>query len=341
VRRASLLAIDGGGTKMDAVLLRRDGAVIAAARVAAHGYERTGDGAFLDQIGRAVDAVARQAGLEPGGTPIADLGVYCLAGADLPADDRRIEKGLRSRRWTARDVLRNDTFAVLRAGTDRTWGIGVVCGTGTNCTGVAPDGRIYRFAAIGGISGDFGGGWDLGELSLWHAIRSEDGRGPKTSLQRAVPAAFGLRRPRQVMEGFYLGRIPTDRLPELAPILFEEARAGDPVARDLVHRQADEIALMAGVAIRKLRMRELDPDVVLGGGIFRNGWEPFFARIEAAIHEVAGRARVVRLTAPPVIGAAMLGLDMAGAGPAAHRRARAALTHERLTADTLDANGRS
>jgi N-acetylglucosamine kinase-like BadF-type ATPase len=116
--------------------------------------------------------------------------------------------------------------------------------------------------------------------------------------------------------------------------VFAEARGGDEVARSLVDRQADEIATMASVAIRRLRMTSLDPDVVLGGGIFRNGWEPFFARIEEDLRSAAPGARVVRVTAPPVLGAAMLGLDVLGSGRAAHTRARGALTHDRLTTQT-------
>ena len=333
-RRPALLGVDGGGSKTDAVLLGRDGRVLAARRVASGGYHETGDDAFLDQIATAVAAVCAEAGRDPGRLPVADLGVFCLAGADLPVDDRRILRGLRRRGWTSEPVLRNDTFAVLRAGTDRSWGVGVVCGTGTNCTGVAPDGRIFRFPAVGGISGDWGGGWDLGEAALWHAIRAQDGRGEATTLRQAVPAHFGMRRPSQVMEALYLRRLPEERLPGLAPIVFEEAHAGDDVARALVERQADEIATMASVAIRRLRMTGLDPHVVLGGGIFRNGWEPFFRRIEDGIRATAPAARVIRLTAPPVLGAAMLGLDVLGGGRAAHTRARAALTHDRLTADT-------
>lgn len=334
MRRPALLAIDGGGSKTDAVLLGRDARVLAARRVASGGYHETGDDAFLDQIAAAVDAVRDEVGMDLERTPVADLGVFCLAGADLPVDDRRILKGLRRRGWVAEPVLRNDTFAVLRAGTDRSWGVGVVCGTGTNCTGVAPDGRIFRFPAVGGISGDWGGGWDLGEAALWHAIRAQDGRGRQTSLREAVPAHFGMRRPNQVMEALYLRNLPEDRLPGLAPVVFHEAAEGDAVARGLVDRQADEVALMANVAIRRLRMTRLDPDVVLGGGIFRNGWEPFFTRIQDGIHALAPQARVVRLSAPPVLGAAMLGLDVLGAGRSAHERARAVLTHERLSAET-------
>ncbi|MGE5225260.1 MAG: N-acetylglucosamine kinase [Planctomycetaceae bacterium] len=341
MRRPAVLAVDGGASKMDAVLLRKDGTVLAARRVASVDYEETGDARFLDSIERAVHAACEEAGIDPACHPVADVGVYCLAGADLPVDDRRIGRGLRARAWTERDLLRNDTFAVLRAGTDRTWGVGVVCGSGTNCTGVAPDGRIYRFAAIGDVSGDWGGAWDLGQEALWFALRAEDGRGEPTSLASRVAEHFGVRRARQVMEGLYLHRLDPGKIPRLAPVVFAEARTGDKVARSIVDRQADEIAAMATAAIRKLRMTRLDPDVVLGGGVFRNGWEPFFTRIEDRIHATAPSARVVRLTAPPVVGAAMLGLDVVGGPRAAHARARATLTHERLSAETSPERERS
>jgi len=334
VRRPALLAVDGGGSKIDAALLRRDGTVLGARRVAAHDYEHTGDDAFLGQIDEAIRAACADAGLSTPPHPIADVGVFCLAGADLPLDDRRISRGLAHRGWVGEHVLRNDTFAVLRAGTDRNWGVGIVCGFGTNCSGVSPDGRVYRLPAIGPVSGDWGGGGELGGTALWHAIRAGDGRGSRTTLQRSIPAHFGMRTARQVMEALYTERLASDRLAELAPIVFAEAAAGDAIATELVERQADEIAIMATAAIRKLRMRDLDPDVVLGGGIFRNRWAPFFERIAAGVQADAPAAQIVRLTAPPVVGAAMLGLDLLGAGPAAHARTRAGLTHRRLDPHT-------
>ena len=110
--------------------------------------------------------------------PVADVGVFCLAGADLPVDDRRIGRGLARRGWVGEHVLRNDTFAVLRAGTDRTWGVGIVCGFGTNCSGVSPDGRVFRLPAIGPVSGDWGGGGDLGRTALY--ARHPGGRRART-----------------------------------------------------------------------------------------------------------------------------------------------------------------
>ena len=333
MRRPPLLVVDGGGSKIDAAVLRRDGTVLGATRRVGADHDGVGRPVHLELVASTAATAARAAGLSTDDGPIAELGIFCLAGADLPADDRRIAKWLDRRGIARESLVRNDTLAVLRAGTDRTWGVAVVCGYGTNCAGVAPDGRTFRFPAVGELSGDWGGGSDLGTAALWYAVRAEDGRGLKTSLARLVPAHFDLRRPRQVMEAMYFDRIPEDRLVELAPVLFRAAAEGDEVARSVVDRQADEVVAMAGSAIRRLKMTSLDPDVVLGGGVFRAEDPAFLERIRTSLAEVAPRARVHVLAAPPVMGAALLGLDHLGGGLAARQQIRAALTDRRLSED--------
>jgi N-acetylglucosamine kinase-like BadF-type ATPase len=340
-RGRTILAVDGGGSKVDVALIRPDGELLGATRVRLGDLDRSTwflapkvEERHLFPVGAAIAEVARQAGLEPDGVPIADVGVFCLAGADLPADERRLLAWVRGNDWVERPSVHNDTFAVLRTGTDRAWGVAVVCGYGTNCTGVAPDGRVTRFPAVGPISGDWGGGSEIGSMAAWYAVRSEDGRGSKTVLQRLVPEHFGLRRPRQLTEAMYFERIGEERLAELAPLVFQAAMDGDALAQDIVNRQADEIVTMAGTAIRRLRMSKLDVEVVLGGGIFRNHDRSFFERIRTGLLDVAPASSIVPLAAPPVVGAALIGLDLAGARPAARRRVRASLTDERLATHT-------
>src|SRR6478735_7838014 len=102
------------------------------------------------------------------------------------------------RGWAARLRVGNDTFAVLRAGTESGWGVAITCGAGINCVGVGPDGRHVRFPALGEISGDWGGGYDVGLAGISAAARSEDGRGPATALERLVPEHFGLPAPSEL-----------------------------------------------------------------------------------------------------------------------------------------------
>ena len=82
--------------------------------------------------------------------------------------------------------IRNDTEAPLRAGTDG-WGVAVVSGTGINALGRAPDGRVARFAGLGLISGDHGGGGAAGILALGAAVGGAGASGAQ-NVARAVGA---------------------------------------------------------------------------------------------------------------------------------------------------------
>lgn len=325
--RAAVLAVDGGNSKADAVLVGGDGGVLGAARrVQRSNVGRNG----LDPVAGAVLAAAADAGMAPD-AGLARAGVYCLAGADFPADVRRIGRDLGIRAWTERLLVLNDTFAVLRAGTDRGWGVAVVCGAGMNCAGVAPDGRTVRFPALGPLSGDLaaGGEW-VGLAALAAAVRAGDGRGPRTALERLVPEHFGHRQAMTVSRAIHRGRLDGGRLVELPPVVFAAAGAGDAVARAILDRVADEVVAMATAAIRRLRLRRSDVDVVLGGGMFRSGDGPFLERVRAGVAETAPRAGVRPLRSPPVLGAALIGLAEVGASGRAMARLRASLTDLRV-----------
>jgi N-acetylglucosamine kinase-like BadF-type ATPase len=330
--RPAVLGVDGGNSKIDALVVDRAGKVLGAARrIGPSNVARTE--ASLETMNEAIRAACDQAKVALDGGPVAPLGVYCLAGADFPMDDRRIARAVAGRGWTHRNLVRNDTLAVLRAGTDRTWGVAVVCGAGMNCVGIDPAGRVFRFPALGPLSGDLaaGGQW-VGLAALAAAIRARDGRGPRTALERAVPAHFDMARPETVMNAMHRGKIPHDRLVELPPAVFAAAASGDAVAREILDELADEIVAMATASIRRLRLENTDVHVVLGGGIFRSNDPAFMDRIEAGVKSVAGRARVRTLDVPPVAGAVLIGLEEIGAGAKAADRLRRSIDHATIEA---------
>ena len=153
---------------------------------------------------------------------------------------------------------------------------------------------------------------------LFAAARSQDGRGPKTSLERAVPAHFELARPDELAEAIHRGRIPSRRLQELPPVVFAEA-VDDEVAAEIVGRLAREIVAMARVALERLELRDEPAEVLLGGGLLQSGDGP---AVEAELRRVAPRANVTMPSSPPIVGAALLGLDAIGASPEAQQRTR-------------------
>ena len=330
-KRAAVLAVDGGGSKTDVAIVSAKGDVLGVARGPTCSHELVGLGGVVGALRPTVDAALRQAGIAADNGPVADVGAFALSGADLPSDDRRLLRVLRTAEWAGSELVANDTFAVLRAGTDRGWGIGVVCGSGINCTGVGPDGRTVRFPAVGEFPGAAdGGGW-IGEMGLGAAVRGRDGRGQRTVLERTVPAHFGVRRPWSVLEGIRNGLIARDRVVlELPPLVFAAAAHGDAVARSIVDALADEVVTMVVASLRRLRLLRAEVDVTLGGGVFRAEDPAFVTRIRAGVCETAPNARVAVLDGPPVVGAALLGLDHAGARDGAAARLRGQLTAARM-----------
>jgi N-acetylglucosamine kinase-like BadF-type ATPase len=306
--RPAVLAVDGGNSKADVALVGPSGELLAAVRGGTVSHQAIGLEAGMDRLGRLVDDARRAAGLDEV-RPAATIGVYTVAGADYPSDIRLLSRAFGNRGLAATTIVLNDTFGTLRAGTDRDWGVALICGHGINAAAVAPNGQRARFPAVGEIAGDWGGGTTLGMEALAAAVRARDGRGPRTGLERAVPVHFGLSRPSAVTRAMYTGRIAASRAAELSPVVFETAMGGDAVARTIVDRLADELVAMGAALIRRLHLARLDPVVVLGGGVFRTEDAAFFDRLTSGIRAVAPRASLVRLAAPPVVGAALLGLD--------------------------------
>ncbi len=334
-RLAAVLAVDGGNSKTDVALLDGRGRVLGVGRGRGSSQQTSGPEESSESLLAAVAGACRAAGFDQAARPVADVGVYCLAGVDLPVDERRVGAAVRSLRLSRTNVVLNDTFAVLRAGTDRGWGVAVVCGAGMNCLGVSPAGRTVRFPALGPISGDWGSGLSIGLAALGAAVRSRDGRGQKTAMERVVPAHFGLPKPSAVTEAIYLGRLEQERLMELVPLVFAASRDGDAAAAGIVDRLAAEVVAMSTAAIRRLRMARDDVDVVLGGGVFRNQDERLLSAIRAGIEAVASRARVRSLDAPPVVGAALIGLDHLAAASDGSKDARASVTAMRRVRTAL------
>jgi N-acetylglucosamine kinase-like BadF-type ATPase len=320
------LAVDGGNSKTDLALVREDGRVLAAVRGGAASPHDIGLAACVELLQDLHECALERAGLEArDGEPVAEVARVLLAGLDFPAEEQELRAALAPRRWARRLEVANDTFAVLRAGTERRWGVAVVCGAGINCVGVAPDGRHARFPALGAITGDWGGGYDVGLAALSAAARSEDRRGPRTVLESVVPAHFGLGTPVELAAAIHRGEIPLRRVVELAPVVFAHAPV-DEVASGLVDRLVAEIVAFARVALERLGIERERTEVVLGGGILQHADGPLLEAIREGLRAVGDRLVIRPTAAPAIAGAALLGLDDLDAGTEAQARARAGLT---------------
>lgn len=314
-----VVAADGGNSKTDLVLATAHAEVLA--RVAGPGTRPYLDGMPATAAGLAelTRAALTTAGLRHD-TTIA-IGSYYLANVDFADEEDAMFTALATHRVADRIEVLNDTFAVLKAGSPRGWGVAVVAGAGINAAGLYPDGRPERFLGIGEMSGDWGGGWAVAVAGLGAAVRAGDGRGPATALRELVTSRFG-----SDVEAVAIAadrhEITERQLFDFAPVVFQAATDGDAVSTAIVYRLADEVISFVAALLRRMQLSDSDADVVLGGGTLQSGHDLLLTRIESELAVIAPNVTLRMLDVPPVTGALVSALALAGADAAVLARAR-------------------
>lgn len=323
-----VIGIDGGASKTDVAAVTMDGELVG---------RETGPGSCPHFVGvagsqRIVDELVAAAA---GDSQVVHAGVY-MSGLDLPREVETYRQRLVECAWARNGLdVDNDLFGLLRSGSENPNAVAVICGTGTNAVGVHSGGDKVRFYSLGALSGDWGGGQGLGQEALWHAARCDDGRGPHTSLVAHITEHYGMT-VSELIEQIHLEDLPELVLAELAPRVFAAADDGDPVAQQLVNRQADEVVAYVRACSNKLSY--VGPvDVVLGGSVLQAANPRLYLRIKKGITEFLPGAVLLTPQRPPVVGAVLLALEAAGADRAAVVRAGSAFdelgaaTHIRAT----------
>jgi N-acetylglucosamine kinase-like BadF-type ATPase len=312
-----VIGVDGGNTKTDVLVVGDDGVPVSFVR--GPGSNSHAPGGAEGAAAVVAKLVARAAPSEPPAQ-----GSFFLCGADVPGDIEALERALAPHALARNVDVDNDTFALLRTGSDARDAVAVVCGGGFNYVGRAADGRTARYPSLGWETGDWGGSEMLGREALFHAARAEDGRGQPTALVKIIRREFDLPTASAVGEAIHYRRVPEQWLGRLAPAIVTAAAEGDTVARGLVVRLAEEIALAAWRALWDLGLIERRADVVLGGGMLRDGIGLLHDEVIARIGHRVPTARVIVPSEPPVLGAALEALLAAGAPAEAGARLRKA-----------------
>lgn len=316
-----VVAVDGGNSKTDVAVVSKTGEVLAHERgpgFSPHVYGVAGSVSKIEDLAkRTLGSIDRQLGP----SHVEHTAAY-LAGVDLVRERSEMLTTISERKWSRTAFVDNDTFALLRLASISGTGIAVVCGAGINCVAVDKENTV-RFPSLGPISGDWGGGLQLGISAMTAAARDADGRGKHTALTSAILEHFELTNVIQLIEQLHFGEIAQTRLAELSPLVFDAAAKGDDIAHNLVDRLADEVAAFAIASIRRLDLADKVIPVVLGGSILAARHAEFEHAIQRRILAVAPGANVVYVTDPPILGAILLGLDAVGAETEAFSTVRA------------------
>ena len=314
-----VLAVDGGNSKTDVVLVGDDGEVLGA-RARARSARRITSGSTAAWTCSS-SCSARPAATSAGRA--ADVGVLLLAGVDFPDEEAACRKRSSARGWVGRTIVGNDTFAVLRAGTERGWGVAVVCGAGINCVGVAPDGRHVRFPALGAISGDWGGGRDVGMAAL-----GPRPRGARTGAGRERASSGSCRRTSASTRRTSSCARYTSAASPSGDVIGSRRSSLPPPTTTPSRRRSSTGSSAEVVAIARAALDPPRPDrraaltSCSAAACCSRGDVRLLRGIETGLRELGPQLVIDAAMSPPIVGAALLGLDELGAGPEAQARLR-------------------
>ena len=302
----AVLGVDGGGSKTHALVADERGEVLGFASSGRSNWEDTGLEAAGAALAEATGGALAAAQVPPGALAASAFG---LAGLDWDPDRPMLGALLDPLGLAGPRRLENDSFIALRAGASRPFGVVVIAGTGHVAAGRDPAGRTVRTLGLGPMYGDFGSATDVAEEAVRAVADAYTGRGPATSLSRLLPPLAGCASAEQLLQRLSRGLVP---LPEAAPLVLQEAEAGDPACRQIVLHAGASLGESAAVVARRLGLGGQRFEMVMAGGLFRSRNRLLEGTLVDTMARQAPQAVPVHLTCRPVVGAALDALDLAG-----------------------------
>jgi N-acetylglucosamine kinase-like BadF-type ATPase len=234
---------------------------------------------------------------------------FGIAGYDFPSERKHTLEAILPLGLQAPLEVVNDVVIGLIAGASEGWGIVVDAGTGNNVRGRDRAGREGWVTGCGVTFGEFGGGGDIVSRAVQVVSHHWSTRGPFTCLSEAFIKATGANSLTDLIEGLAQGYYNLDA--DAARLVFDVARQGDPIARQVVRWAACELGETTNAVIRQLSIQDEAFDIVLIGSVFKGG--PLFTRpLQRTVHKYASKSRFTRLHVPPVTGAVLLGMEQIG-----------------------------
>jgi N-acetylglucosamine kinase-like BadF-type ATPase len=257
------VAIDGGNSKTEVVVLAEAaGELVEPARAIG-----AGSGAGPGAVVSAVSSVLGGMRIDPASVGSVSAAV---AGLDFPGDEAGYGAALSELFPRAVVEVVGDAVAVLEAGAGRGEALAIVCGAGLNAVARGPYG-LATVPALGWLSGDSGGGDELGRAAVRAAARAEDGRGPSTLLLGRVLAEIVASDTAELARAIRDGAVSMRQVGALAATVARTAADGDAVAMELLADSAREALLLADVVVRRSWDGSSVPEgtlAILAGGLF-------------------------------------------------------------------------
>jgi N-acetylglucosamine kinase-like BadF-type ATPase len=296
-----LLAVDGGGTKTDAVITDKTGKILAKGKGGASNYQAAGEESAAETLarvlGQAASALEDRLGLGRKDYRIR-RGVFALAGIDTAKDQTLVEGLVRRAVQTSgiqieELLVENDALSTLIGATKQSPGVLLIAGTGSIAFAHDGKGNFYRSGGWGHRFGDEGSGYWIGKEAVRAVLRMHDGREKPTVLSDLVLKHLRFDNHEQLYNWAYGPHYSVDEVSALSVIVEQACTLGDPVSRRILEKAASELFLLVEAVTEKAGIGEKSFKLLLLGGVLQNN--------ERIRHELVQKVREKRRDAEILI----------------------------------------
>ena len=247
----SYIAIDAGGTRI------RGYESVTATEFTGSGVTHTNS--------LALDLAQNISAVIPDGITEVNTLVLSLAAIPQKAEEQQLmAAALLQRVRFEKLIIASDTKAAALSGRSRA-DLTIAVGTGITALVNTPE-QNFELTGHGYLIGDEASGFWMGRSGLNAALRSDESRGPDTSLLKAaidfyqVPA-------KELADHIHQLSSPVAQVAAFAPSVVKAAQSGDAEALFIISQAANEIAVLIEVAIERANIKT----VALVGGAIPHG----------------------------------------------------------------------
>jgi N-acetylglucosamine kinase-like BadF-type ATPase len=296
---------DVGSSKTDALIVDAAGRCVGFGKCGGGNYQAVGWDGLRSALRESLAAALAIAGVDK--THVAGAG-FGIAGYDFPSDRQPHLEAIGSLGLSCPVEVVNDGVNGLLAGATRGVGVNVTAGSSNNCRGRNRNGKEGRIVGNSSEFGEHGGAIEIVQRGLHMVNYAWIQRRAPTALTAIYLEAFGARDALALMEG--LSNKQYELFPGLATKVIDAARDGDATAQEIVHWAGEELGWLAVAVARQIEMADEEVEIILSGSLFEAG-KAITGPMENVVLKHCPRARLIRLSGPPVIGAVILGMEQA------------------------------
>lgn len=302
-----VIGIDGGGTKTLLKIAEMDGGLIAECSKGPSNINSISEEDVKDTLQTLIVE-----GTESIGLKLEDCQAICIgtAGADRESDRKIIEQII-SEKYNGKIIVVNDAEVALCGGTGKREGIILISGTGSICYGRTEDGKSSRSGGWGHIIGDEGSGYDIGIRGIKAALRSYDGRGKKSILEKMILERLKLSSCEDLISYVYRRGAGKKEIASLSVVVNEAYEKGDLEAKYIFNDCANELYLSVEAVVKNLEVEDKKMYLTTSGGIINN-IEYLYSEFTNKINNNFKNLEVIEMKDDAASGAVLIALNKAG-----------------------------